>query len=641
MVLTFLNHLKHYCLFVLWLSPSIAGAQNIVDSLNQVLKSNPQNPEKAYTFDELSYQWFYEDLDSSLFYGNLAYQEFSLLDDPKGLSQAATSVAVAHHYMSNWDSAEYYYKRALSIREENKLDRVASSLNNLGVMFMDQENYEQATKHYIQAMQVRIQQNDTMGIALTESNLGLIFKKQGNYDKALTYYNNAIKSLERNKQFRYLEVALLNMGAIYNTLENFDSAAFYNNKLRVLARKNSSQRNLAKSYVNLANSYQGLGLLDSSLHYATLGLEFFESRNDTLNIANALLAIAQNQLKSNNFKSAIANSERLEKLNSIIGNKEMAIENQLILANAYASLNDYKNAYARLEKSFIQKDSFLTTSLNESISDLTFKYETEQKEREISELKIATQEAIIAEQQAANQRNLLLFLAGFLVLAAILLYLLLRTKAKSNALIAQSLKEKETLLKEIHHRVKNNLQIISSLLSLQSRFIEDKNAQALVSEGQNRVKSMALIHQKLYQKDNLMGVEALDYIQNLTNTLQSAYGVNSDRVRVNYDIDKLVLDVDTMIPIGLILNELISNSFKHAFPSGEGLLHIDFKEDQHKLLLTVKDNGVGSTKNINESDSFGMRMIKSLSRKLDATINFKFSKGTEASLTIQSYKLYN
>ncbi len=633
--------MNHYCIIILWLSPSVLSAQSTVDSLNQALKTNLENPEKAYTLDELSYQWFYDDLDSSLFYGKMAFKEFSKLDDPKGLSQAATSVAIAYHYMNNWDSAEFYHKQALTIRKENELDRVASSLNNLGVMFMDQEDYEEATNYYIQAMEVRQQSNDTIGVALTKTNLGLIFKKQGNYNKALDYYNDAIASLEKNKQYRYLEVAFLNMGAIYNTLEKYDSAALYNNRLRILAQKNSSKRNLAKSYVNLANSYQGLGLLDSSLYYATLGLEFFESRNDTLNIANALLSIAQNQLESKNFERAISSSKKLEELNNFIGNKEMAIENKLILANAYAALNDYENAYIWLENSFYQKDSFLTKSLNETISDLTFKYETEQKEREISELKIANQDAIIAEQQAANQRNLLLFLAGFLILAAILLFVLLRTKAKSNTLIAKSLNEKETLLKEIHHRVKNNLQVISSLLSLQSRFIEDESAQALVNEGQNRVKSMALIHQKLYQKDNLMGVEALDYIQNLTNTLQSAYGINSDKVKVSYDIDNLILDVDTMIPIGLILNELISNSFKHAFPSGEGSMQIEFKENQHKLLLTVTDNGVGHTTDINELDSFGMRMIKSLSRKLEATIDFNFSKGTKASLTIESYKLYN
>lgn len=629
--------LLFFCLF----SITSVKAQQGIDSLKTLLSNSLDPSKKAYVLDELSYQWFYENLDSSLFYGSKAYKEFSKLDDPKGLSQAATSVAVAYHYLNIWDSAEHYYKEALSIREAINSTRIASSLNNLGVVFMDQEDYEEAIKYYIKAMEVRQLSNDTIGVALTKVNLGLIFKKQGIYDKALTYYKDAIETLEAFDQQKHLEVALLNMGAIYNTLKEYDTAATYNIKLRNLAGQRSSQRNLAKSFVNLANSYQGLGLLDSSLYYAQKGLEFFELQNDTLNMANALLSIAQSHMEGRNYKSAIINSKRLELLNKTDGSKEIAIENQLILAKAYAALSDYENAYTKLENAFYLKDSFLTTSLNETISGLTVKYETEQKEREISQLKITNQEAIIAEQKAANERNILIFFAGILILGATLLFLLLRTKSKSNAIIVKSLGEKETLLKEIHHRVKNNLQIISSLLSLQSRFIEDKDAKALVNEGQNRVKSMALIHQKLYQKDNLMGVEALDYIQNLTNTLQAAYGTDSTKVKVNYDVENLILDVDTMIPIGLILNELISNSFKHAFPTGEGTMHIIFKEIENKLILTVKDNGVGSTKDFNESDSFGMRMIKSLSRKLEATVNYNFNKGTEASLTIMNYKLYN
>ncbi len=623
------------------LSITSASGQQVIDSLKNLLTNSLDPKQKAYVLDELSYQWFYEDLDSSLFYGIRAYVAFSKVDDPNGLSQAATSVAVAYHYLNKWDSAEYYYKEALSIREASKSNRVASSLNNLGVVFMDQEEYEEAITYYIKAMEVRQLANDTVGVALTKINLGLIFKKQGIYDKALGYYKEAIVVLEKFNEQKHLEVALLNMGAIYNTINDYEIAKQYNLKLLKLANESASQRNLAKSYVNLANSYQGLGLLDSSLYYANKGLSFFESQSDTLNIANSLLSISQSHLAAKNYKSTITNSKRMEQLNQAVGNKEMAIENQLMLAKAYAGLSDYQNAYANLENSFYLKDSFLTTALNETISDLTIKYETEQKEREISQLKIKNQEAIIAEQETENQRNILLFFAGVLVLGAILLFFLLRTRSKANALVVKSLNEKEILLKEIHHRVKNNLQIISSLLSLQSRFIEDKDAKALVNEGQNRVKSMALIHQKLYQKDNLMGVEALDYIQNLTNTLQSAYGMDLSKLKVKYDIDKLNLDVDTMIPIGLILNELISNSFKYAFPTGEGTLNIIFKETERKLLLTVKDSGVGKVKEINESDSFGIRMIKSLSRKLDATVKFNFDKGTEVSLTIQSYKLYN
>lgn len=618
-----------------------AQHSKIIDSLNTLLTTDLELNERAYVLDELSYEWFTQSLDSSLYYGQKGYTLFKQIDDPKGLSQSVTSIAVAYHYMNEWDSAQYYYEKALTIRQESKdTAKTASSFNNLGVMHMDRENYDKATEYYIEAMKIHEVNKDSLRLMITKSNLGLIFKKQGNYDKAIANYNEVRDYFGRVKRYSSVETALLNLGSIYNTMGQYKRGAEYNLELLKLAEKRSSTRNLAKSYVNLGNSYQGMGKLDSGIYYVEKALTFFEERKDTMNIANSLLSIAQFHLEKGNYQEAITNSKRLNNLNRFLGNKELGIENQMILSSTYAKKNDFENAYKSLMGAYEQKDSLLTSSLNETITDLTVKYESEQKERENSELRIEKQQADLAMQRSDNQRNIFIFIAGIFIVSAILLYLLLRTKSKSNRIISKSLDEKDTLLKEIHHRVKNNLQVISSLLSLQSRYIEDENAKEAVNEGQNRVKSMALIHQKLYQHDNLTGVEALDYIQNLTSTLSTAYGIDKEQIDIKYHVDDLNVDVDTIIPIGLILNELISNSFKYAFPDDrKGELNIAFKEVADQLQLTVKDDGVGAEEDINSSDSFGMRMIRSLSRKLEADVNFDFSNGTEASLIISRYKL--
>ncbi|MEO1051717.1 MAG: tetratricopeptide repeat protein [Bacteroidota bacterium] len=618
-----------------------AQHSKIIDSLNNALSTDLTQKERAYTLDELSYVWFTQDLDSSLIYGQKGYQLFKNLDDPKGFSQAATSIAVAYHYKNQWDSAEYYYREALSIRTASgDTAKMASSLNNLGVMFMDHEDYDKATSYYIEAMKLREASKDSAGVAITQFNLGLIFKKQGNYDKAIRYYMEANEYFESSGRLGNVEIILLNLGSIYNTMGDFELGVKYNTALRKLAEERSSTRNLAKSYVNLANAYQGLGQLDSGLYYASKGLAFFQEQEDTLNMAHSMLSLGQFYFEKGEYENALSYSNQLDDLNQNLDNKELAIENQWLMSESYSRLNDFRNAYLSLKSAYRSKDSLLTTSLNETIADLTTKYETEQKELEISSLKIENQEAELAMQRSANQRNVFIFLAILLIAGAILLSLLLRTKSKANAIISKSLEEKEILLKEIHHRVKNNLQVISSLLSLQSRYIDDESAKEAVSEGQNRVKSMALIHQKLYQKDNLTGVEVLDYVQNLASTLRSTYGIEPDRVDINYEVEQLNLDVDTLIPIGLILNELISNSFKYAFPGDrKGALNIALKEATNKLELIVQDDGVGATNDIETSDSFGIRMIKSLSRKLEAEISFDFDEGTKASLSISNYKL--
>ncbi|WP_185154229.1 tetratricopeptide repeat protein [Fulvivirga sp. M361] len=612
-----------------------------IDSLYHVLATDLNASKRAYVLDELSYQWFTRSLDSSLYYGRLAYQAFEVLEEPKGLSQSATSVAVAFHYLNQWDSAAYYYKQALQIRRDSKdTAKVASSLNNLGVMFMSLEEYKVATDHYIEAMRVREQLYDSLGVAITKFNLGLICKKQGNYPKAISYYMEAKEVFEHFGKSNYLETSLLNLGSIYNTIGDFEKGVFYNLKLVRLAEERASQRNLAKAYVNLGNAYQGSGQLDSGLYYVKKGLTFFQLEKDTLNISHSLLSIAQLYFDKKDFNNAITYSEKVDDYSKNLNNNELMISNQLLIAQAYASKGRYRQAYDAMKQSFEQKDSLLNTSLNETITELTLKYETEQKEKEIATLKIENQQAEIEQQRSVNQRNVFIFIAGLLILGTVLLYLLLKAKSRANAVILQSLADKETLLKEIHHRVKNNLQVISSLLSLQSRFMDDDGARKAVNEGQNRVKSMALIHQKLYQHDNLSGVEALDYIQNLAGSLRAAYGIDGDRVAVDLDVDELNIDVDTIIPIGLILNELISNSFKHAFPDGrKGQICIGLKSVEGKLKLTVKDDGIGNSDIKQNTETFGLRMITSLSRKLDATIATDHEHGTATTLSISSYKL--
>ncbi len=611
-----------------------------IDSLKSHINTNLDPVDRAYTLDELSFQWFRQNLDSSLAYGKQAYKEFKPLNNPKGLSQSATSIAVAFHYMNEWDSAEWYYEKALLIRRENNdTVKTASSLNNLGVMYLDREDYDKATSYFIEAMKIREIVGDEVGSALTKTNLGLIFKKQGMYDEAITNYTEAKAILKKHNREHHLEVVLLNLGSIYNTIGDFERGLEFNTALRLLAEKRGSERNLAKSFVNTANSFQGLKQLDSSLFYVSEALEFFEEKKDTLNIAHSLLSIASFHFESGNYRNSISFSIRLEELNSILNNKELIMENQFLLSKSLTKIGQDEEAYRSLEKAYYTKDSLLTESLNATIADLNLRYESERKEREISDLQIQNQEAELARQRSSNQRNIFLLLALLVLVAAGFLVVLLRAKSKSSKVIAKSLNEKETLLREIHHRVKNNLQVISSLLSLQSRYIDDETAQAAVNEGQNRVKSMALIHQKLYQNNNLLGVEIVDYIKNLTLSLKDAYGIE-DQIKINYEVDNLKMDVDTIIPIGLILNELISNSFKYAFPQGrEGNLHIGLKKLGEELELKVKDDGVGTNKEVEQSNSFGIRMIQSLAMKLEAKVNFNFDNGAEASLLISSYKL--
>jgi PAS domain S-box-containing protein len=204
-----------------------------------------------------------------------------------------------------------------------------------------------------------------------------------------------------------------------------------------------------------------------------------------------------------------------------------------------------------------------------------------------------------------------------------------RKEAEDN--IRASLEEKKVLLREIHHRVKNNMQIISSLLNLQTRYIEDEKVVDILKESQNRVKSMAMIHETLYQSEGFAKIGFSGYVNNLVRYLLQSY-VDRDHVNIITDLDEVFLDIDTAIPCGLIINELVTNSLKHAFPNrNKGQIRIGLMQSVDKFILEVKDNGIGFPEllDFRRTETLGLQLINSLVMQLDGIIELKNNNGTE------------
>ncbi len=204
--------------------------------------------------------------------------------------------------------------------------------------------------------------------------------------------------------------------------------------------------------------------------------------------------------------------------------------------------------------------------------------------------------------------------------------------------LKNSIKEKEMLLKEIHHRVKNNLMIISSLLNLQSRQIKDKASKDIFKESQNRARSMALIHERLYQSTDLKRIDFGDYIGSLSKELFHTYAGDLGHIELKVNVDDIFLDINTAIPLGLIVNELITNSLKHAFPEGKmGEINIDFHPQDDHFEFSVKDNGIGFPKDLDfhNTNSLGMQMVTSLTDQIDGEIELNRSQGTEFKITFK------
>ncbi len=199
--------------------------------------------------------------------------------------------------------------------------------------------------------------------------------------------------------------------------------------------------------------------------------------------------------------------------------------------------------------------------------------------------------------------------------------------------LEKTLQEKDILMKEIYHRVKNNLMVISSLLSLQSRYIKDKDTKEIFRESQNRAKSMALIHEKLYKSEDLKHINFTEYLQNLSNDLYNTYTTDKNLVKLVLDVDNIIFDVEISIPLGLILNELLTNSLKHAFPDGRnGEIKVELHlEEDGRYYLSVEDNGIGLPKDLNlqKTGTLGMQIINSLTEQINGELVLDSNMGTK------------
>lgn len=421
------------------------------------------------------------------------------------------------------------------------------------------------------------------------------------FDSALLYLNLSVKKATNLKLFHDADLSRLNRVGTYIRLNNMKGAEKELADIIATTIDTADQNIMIRYYIQQGN-------------YHTAGEAFEKGKQ--------------------HYDKAIEVANR-------IGVPEMygmVYEN---MAEAYSYKGMYKEAYDFLQQYNLQMAGFYAENLT-VIKELELILNTSVTKDEVTHLTAENKLKEIRYQSDTKIKRLLLYgVIIFLLLAAAIFYLYNRQKIK-NSIIKKQAKELQAMIKETDHRVKNNLQIISGILDLQSMSIKDAAAALMVKECRNKVQGMALIHQELYSEKNNSGIAIDVYVDNLAKSIFNTYNIHTEKIKLVTDIEKIKLDVDTVIPIGLILNELISNCLKHAFTKTEnGTLLVTLKRKDGALFLQVKDNGQG----FNDIDSsltnasFGIRMIKAFAKKLNAGIEINNNNGACVSILIEKYRI--
>ena len=518
----------------------------------------------------------------------------------------------------------------------------------LGELFFRTGKYESGLKHLREVVDA-LPGVDHVYYSSATRKLARNYSKLGKHEVGLDLMTKLIKDYESQPGFKWdgkqlrhylIKALLLNkVGRTEEAIQLCETVLEKAEKLRAKIILNNCKSSLARYYLELGELEKAKKFgLEAYEHYEILKLNYPSMAESRMTLGQIYFAEGNYKVAKNYYEKALeiaSDHHRLmnesHAINGIINcNLKLGVDTDLI----YEQLEYYKSL----------RDSLFNTDMANAVQDVQVKYETEKKQIRIQRLN--EQKALMEHNLQDAKRNnfLLLFLLLLLLISALALTKLYMNRVKSqkllsekNRVIEESLSEKKLLLKEIHHRVKNNLQTVSSLLSLQSDFIEDKKVLEALQDGQNRVQSMALIHQNLYQEDDLKNIMAKTYFGELIKRLYRSYNIDTSKIQLTTDIDDITVDVETIIPLGLITNELISNVFKYAFPKdGQGTLFVALKDSSEKLALTIKDNGKGMDPKVLSEDysSFGYQMIRAFCDKLEAQLQIDVENGTEVSITI-------
>ena len=516
------------------------------------------------------------------------------------LAEASDQIGTMYTFMGNMNEAQPYVLETVEIYSHvgSKQD-IASANNGLAIFYNDIGQTEKAIETYNIALSQYESLNDTMGRANIHANLGMLYLDEGDYEQA-----------EQN---------IMMQGKLDTMMNTQWGLGFYHDFMGSLRRKQ--------------------GRLVEALEWKKSSLKIRENLDSHYNIAESRSGLASVYLSLGNYHESIKNA------NHILDHKEehQSLSQQMssykLLSSAYEKLGNHKTSLLYHKKYMKMSDSIYNRDLLSEIETKDALYEKAKQDREITKLNAINE---IADTKLSNKNKIIsigtVSLAIILTLLLFLCRLLQKYKNKKDKL-AKALSEKDILLREIHHRVKNNLQLISSLLTLQGRSIDDEIAIKAINEGKNRVRSMALIHQDLYNKENLTGITVKTYMEKLIQELFDTYRIDKDRIKLELDIEDLELDVDTVIPLGLIINELITNSLKYAFPNEDtGILKVNLSEINDQLVLTISDNGIGyDTTKINKN-SFGSTLVNALTEQLEGTIEIDNNQGTTILISIKDYK---
>ncbi len=670
-------------LFYLFIvSQNVFGQQAEIDSLKQILQNKLNINEKTVVLRKLSLLLVQNsEPDSTILYANKLYQLAKKNKIFNKQSDALRILSEAYLKTNNLEKAKEKAKLVINLNDSlDILEEYLLGINQLGRVYHRAQEYKKAINTYQKGLDKYLSKypeyeksNKKLDkrISLLLSNMAVAYKQLNQNDKALELFVKAAQLADKSGDITRKSQTYYNLGWLYMNTEQYKKSTIYFHKVLPDSNRLSLKMYIYFSYHALGIAYSRWHKYDSAYYYNTKALKYFRRIGDQLyefDVLNNMSALFQRKNEPKkalkyadsaliiaqklNHKTAI-NGALLSKINALIVLKKYTKADEILHLVAKDTINtkyismsskadiynnlfevnyamgNYKPAISYLKRFKQINDSILTEQRDNKISEIENKYQNEKKEKENQLLKTKNLHQQIIIEKESKQKQLLGigFFTSIFVISLFAFYY--HRNQKQKELIEQ-------LQRDLHHRIKNNLALISALIDELKDKADFNNFKEKLQELQNRIASINEIHQQLYQNTDVTNLNLKKYIAKLTENARQSFA--SEHIKISYEIDdNLKVYTDKTFHIGLIINEFLLNSFKHAFDSNQsGIIKIHLKQQKENLLLKLSDNGKGLPPDfdLNNLQSFGWEIIPLLIKKLKGHFKIINKNGLQVEIII-------
>lgn len=634
-----------YILSAFTLLGSFANGQN--SFYKEISVENPDST-RLSAFSELAASYIGKNEDSSYYY---IQKGMEICNTYLGNSEASSiDSAMLDHCGQHYMVIGYFHYRKNQLNESlrafkqaeklfnqiNSLKNEAECLNNSAVILTKMSNSSEAILDYHKALKIYAKLNDSIGKAYTLNNLSRVYREQDKIEQAVKYIE---ESLELSVALRAKELESLNLNAyagLNKVMGDTALALKLYEKALSIRKELKDSLGIASVLNNIGSVYKSKKQYQEAIEFFSRAQEMTEKLNNLEGLGHTLYNQGEVYLAINEISKAEKMGTKALKIGDSISSVQVISRSAELLMKVYIKLNDWEKAF-EMQSLKMEMDAKIFNKESQKIAQReALKYQFE-KEKAIDR-KEQEQKEKLREERAERQKIFYIAIGLVTLLLLALLFISaqrLRSAKQQNRLILKQSNERKMLLQEIHHRVKNNFQIVSSLLRLQSYSIDNENLRESFEEAVSRINSMSIVHDIIYRQETFSEIDSKEYLEKLVESLKQSSG--NPRIGIEIDAQKPQLKIETLIHLGIALNELIINSFKYAFSSEHNNPKIriflnEIGDNQYELIY--QDNGVGINKEIDQA-SFGMELIQTLIEHLEGSVEISSEENWNTTISIK------